>query len=176
LSTIFSINYHEPMVTTGLDQEDVGYGVPVRADESFSTEDAPTIDELVALLFRLTGELRQKFSDHAAELDLSFPQAMALRELNEPVPMRALAQRLCCDASNVTGIVDRLEARELVERRTAPDDRRVKHLVLTDQGRALRQVHQDRLAVDLPLLDLSADERRSLAALLRRSVGDSPTA
>jgi DNA-binding MarR family transcriptional regulator len=97
---------------------------------------------------------------------------MALRELNDPLPMRELAQRLCCDASNVTGIVDRLEARELVERRVAPDDRRVKHLVLTEEGRAVRESHRDRLAVDLPLLDLSPEDRRSLAQLLRRSVGE----
>jgi DNA-binding MarR family transcriptional regulator len=155
------------MVTTGLTEQDVGTIGPVQVDD-----DAPTIDELVALLFRLTGDLRQRFTDHAAQLELSFPQAMALRELNDPLPMRELAQRLCCDASNVTGIVDRLEARELVERRTAPEDRRVKHLVLTDEGRALRQVHHDRLAVDLPLLDLSAEDRRSLAELLRRSVGE----
>ena len=86
--------------------------------------------------------------------------------------MRDLAERLCCDASNVTGIVDRLEARGLVERRTAPDDRRVKHLVLTDDGRALRQVHRGRLTLDLPLLDLTPDERRALTALLHRAVGD----
>jgi DNA-binding MarR family transcriptional regulator len=70
----------------------------------------------------------------------------------------------------VTGIVDRLEARGLVERRTAPNDRRVKHLVLTEAGRVLRQKHRDGLAVDLPLLALSSDERRMLVDLLRRGV------
>jgi MarR family transcriptional regulator, organic hydroperoxide resistance regulator len=159
------------MVTTGLTTEDVGSAPPV-PDQADVADPAPSIDELVALLFQLTGDLRQKFTDHAAELDLSFPQAMALRELNDPLPMRELAQRLCCDASNVTGIVDRLEARELVERRVAPDDRRVKHLVLTEEGRAVRESHRDRLAVDLPLLDLSPEDRRSLAQLLRRSVGE----
>ena len=134
--------------------------------------DEQELDELVALLFRLTGDLRQRFSERAAQLELSFPQAMALRELGDPLPMRDLAERLCCDASNVTGIVDRLEARGLVERRTAPDDRRVKHLVLTDDGRALRQVHRDQLTVDLPLLDLTAQERRCLTELLRRAVGE----
>ncbi len=134
--------------------------------------DEQALDELVALLFRLTGDLRQRFSDRAVELELSFPQAMALRELGDPIPMRDLAERLCCDASNVTGIVDRLEARGLVERRTAPDDRRVKHLVLTDDGRALRRVHRGRLTLDLPLLDLTPDERRALTELLHRAVGD----
>jgi len=132
----------------------------------------PGLDELVGLLFRLTGDLRQRFAERSAHLDLSFPQAMALRELDRPMAMGELAQRLCCDASNVTGIVDRLESRGLVERRTAPGDRRVKHLVLTEAGRHLRREHRDGLTVGLPLLDdLSAEERRTLADLLRRSVG-----
>jgi len=136
----------------------------------------PGLEELVGLLFRLTGDLRQRFADRSAHFDLSFAQAMALRELDEPVPMRELASRLCCDASNVTGIVDRLEARGLVERRMAPDDRRVKRLVLTEAGHRLREEHWDGLTVDLPLLDqLSAAERRTLADLLRRSVGEGRT-
>lgn len=131
----------------------------------------PGFEELVGLLFRLTGELRQRFADRSAALDLSFAQARALRELGQPLSMRELAQRLCCDASNVTGIVDRLEERGLVERRVAPGDRRVKHLVLTEAGLSLRRRHGVAFVVDLPLLDeLSPDERRLLSDLLRRCV------
>lgn len=150
-----------------------GGGDRSEAGSEAGSEAEPTLEELVDLLFRLTGDLRQRFVDRSAHFDLSFAQAMALRELDEPVPMRELAERLCCDASNVTGIVDRLEARGLVERRMSPDDRRVKHLVLTDAGHSLREKHWDGLTVDLPLLDeLTAAERRTLADLLRRSVGE----
>ena len=136
----------------------------------------PSLDELVALLFQLTGDLRQRFTDCSAEFDLTFAQARAIRELDQPLPMGELADRLCCDASNVTGIVDRLESRGLVERRVAPDDRRVKHLVLTDAGRALRQEHSDGFTRGLPLLDdLSPDERSLLVDLLRRALGDGRT-
>lgn len=141
-----------------------------------TVDDEPGLEALVDLLFRLTADLRQRFTDRSAHFDLSFAQAMALRELDEPVPMGELAQRLCCDASNVTGIVDRLEARGLVERRMAPDDRRVKRLVLTEAGHTLREEHWDGLTVGLPLLDdLSSAERRTLADLLRRSVGEGRT-
>jgi len=157
------------MVTPG---EGNSVGCEVDRGEGADGEE-PGLEELVGLLFRLTENLRQRFAARSADLDLSFAQAMALRELDDPLPMRELAQRLCCDASNVTGIVDHLEARGLVERRVAPADRRVKNLVLTDAGRDLRCRHRTSLTVDLPLLDeLSPDERRVLADLLRRGVGE----
>jgi len=163
-----SINYREQMVTESR--------LAAQTETGADDDAEPSLEELVGLLFRLTGDLRQRFADRSAHFDLSFAQAMALRELDEPVPMRELAQRLCCDASNVTGIVDRLEARGLVERRMAPDDRRVKRLVLTPAGQSLRDEHWDGLTVGLPLLvDLSAGERRTLADLLRRSVGEGRT-
>ncbi|MFN2606384.1 MAG: MarR family winged helix-turn-helix transcriptional regulator [Acidimicrobiales bacterium] len=130
----------------------------------------PPLEELVGLFFRVLGAMRQHFTDRSAEFDLTFPQAMALRELDQPVPMRQLAERLCCDASNVTGIVDRLESRGLVERQVSATDRRVKHLVLTDAGRALRAAHHQRLTDGVPLVNgLSPAERVVLANLLRRA-------
>ena len=58
--------------------------------------------------------------------------------------MSSLAGKLFCDDSNVTGIVDRLEARGLIERRPAEHDRRVKLLGLTPEGeRACRAIAVD---------------------------------
>jgi DNA-binding MarR family transcriptional regulator len=129
----------------------------------------PSTEELVGLFFGVLGKMKQHFAERSAEFDLSFAQAMAVRELEEPLSMRDLAERLGCDASNVTGIVDRLEERKLVERQILPGDRRVKRLVLTNAGRALRRAHQDRLAQDLPLVaSLSAADRRTLTDLFRR--------
>ena len=48
--------------------------------------------------------------------------------------MRALAETFACDASNVTWMVDQLEERGLVERRTFRSDRRVKTVALTALG------------------------------------------
>ncbi|MBW3630045.1 MAG: MarR family transcriptional regulator, partial [Gemmatimonadetes bacterium] len=62
----------------------------------------------------------------------------ALLALAEAAPMRSLAGQLRCDASNVTGLADRLEVRGLVTRVGQQGDRRVKLLALTDAGRALR--------------------------------------
>src|SRR6266540_1323746 len=72
--------------------------------------------ELWSLLVELgVAHVRTHFHRVIAELDLSPPQAYALRRLEpeRPLPMRDLADGLACDASNVTGIVDRLERRVL---------------------------------------------------------------
>ena len=64
-----------------------------------------------------------------AEFDLTPAQGHALRVLDpaRPVPMSMLAEALVCDASNVTGIVDKLESRGLIARQGTDHDRRVKH-------------------------------------------------
>ena len=89
--------------------------------------------EAQKLFFEIGMAQRVKAGAALAQLGLGFAQAHALRMLDpdEPIAMSALAERLFCDASNVTGLVDRLEARGLVERGSAANDRRVKALTLT---------------------------------------------
>src|SRR6476619_7235233 len=79
--------------------------------------------EAWTLLFRLFVSQRGRVPQVASEFELSPMQAHVLRllEPEEPLPMRTLARKLCCDASNVTGIVDRLEELGLVRRAAAPD-------------------------------------------------------
>src|ERR671916_2951662 len=97
--------------------------------------------EAWGLLWRLMQANKPRFMALAQELGLAPMQLHALR-LIEPgveVPMSSLAGKLFCDASNVTGIVDRLEARGLIERRSAAHDRRVKMLALTPEGEVFRE-------------------------------------
>ncbi len=131
---------------------------------------SPSVEELVDLFLAVMGRLGRHFFECSAEFDLSPQQAKAFRELDQPLSMKELADRLLCDASNVTGIVDRLEARGLVERQPEPGDRRVKRLVLTASGRELWQAHHDRVfGCEVPALAvLSADDRRALHDLLSR--------
>src|SRR5205823_12993264 len=98
--------------------------------------------EAQKFFFELGMVQRTKVGAKLAELGLSFSQAHALRILDpdRPLPMSALAERLFCDASNVTGIADRLESRGLVERRSADGDRRIKVLALTRAGVELRKL------------------------------------
>ena len=133
----------------------------------------PSVEDLVAAFMAVMGRLGQHFFQRSAEFDLSPQQAKAFVELGRPLSMGELADRLFCDASNVTGIVDRLESRGLVERQADPDDRRVRRLVLTDAGRELWQAHHERVFDGVPCVaNLSDDDRRALCALLSRMAED----
>lgn len=94
--------------------------------------------EIDELLFALTRHLIAYREAQFCGLDLTYPQAQVLQCLTRPLPMSELADRLHCTGSNITGIVDRLEARGLLERSTPASDRRVKRLALTREGIALK--------------------------------------
>jgi DNA-binding MarR family transcriptional regulator len=107
----------------------------------------------------------------AAELELSPAQCHVLHliEPGRPLPMGRLAATLSCDASNVTGLVDRLESRGLVRRRPSEEDRRVKVLVLTPTGARLRDQLLDRMTrPPATLARLSVREQEALVRILRR--------
>ncbi|HEX8647802.1 MAG TPA: MarR family transcriptional regulator [Thermoleophilaceae bacterium] len=116
---------------------------------------------------------RPRLVELGQELDLAPQQMIALKSLDEPRPMSALAGLLACDSSNVTGIVDRLEARGLVERRPSPTDRRVKLLVLTDEGRAVRETITARMTTPPPpIAAMPAKDQRALRDLLREALAE----
>jgi len=129
--------------------------------------------EAWALMQRLFAPQRKRFMALAAEYELSPPQLGALKALHpdHPVAMSELAEILGCDNSNVTGIIDRLEYRGLVERRPAEHDRRVKLLALTEDGCELRDSIGDRLhAPPDELAALSAADQRALRDILARAL------
>ena len=102
----------------------------------------------------------------AAEFDLTLSQLNALKHLDAPCSQRELAEQLHCDASNVTDIVDRLEERDLVERTIDPSDRRVRRLVLTPEGVAIRRKLFERAIAESPVGALTPGEQTKLCALL----------
>lgn len=59
-----------------------------------------------------------------------------LVEAREALPLRALAERCACVRSNITQLVDRLEAEKLVIRVDDPHDRRSIRAAITSEGRA----------------------------------------
>jgi DNA-binding MarR family transcriptional regulator len=113
------------------------------------------------LLIRVTMRAKHRILHIAEQYGLTLMQAhtLGLLEPGNPQPMNSLSGLLNCDASNVTGIVDRLETRGLIERRDKEDDRRVKMVVITVEGEKLRnqiisqltELEEERLAKVLTL-------------------------
>ena len=137
---------------------------------------APTDEEaeLIHLLFDVLGTMKHCLHTVVSDFGLTPPMAQALRQLDpgRPVAMGELALGLHCDASTVTGIVDRLEAGGLVERRPDPADRRVKALVVTTTGLTLRAELVRRLVGDAaPVVALDRREQQLLRSLLAKIVG-----
>jgi MarR family transcriptional regulator, organic hydroperoxide resistance regulator len=135
--------------------------------------------EAQKFLFELGMVQRTKVGAELNGLGLSFAQAHALRLLDpeEPMPMSALAERLFCDASNVTGIADRLEVRGLVSRQSYAGDRRVKALTITPSGMKLReQVMELMSQPPEAIAALSEADQRALRDILARAVGHLHTA
>jgi DNA-binding MarR family transcriptional regulator len=97
-----------------------------------------------------------------------FGALQVLVEADEPLPLGQLAERLACVKSNITQLVDRLEADGLVERLPDVQDRRSKRAAITEEGRrrfalgskARRMVERELLAI------LSPEESKQLAAVL----------
>ena len=124
------------------------------------------------LLFEFFNSLDPYYETVASEFDLSHSQghALVLLEPGRGVPMHELADGLRCHASNVTSIVDALEARGLVERLPAEGDRRVKMVALTDEGAKLRERALERLWEPPPAIaGLAAADQRALRDIMRRA-------
>jgi DNA-binding MarR family transcriptional regulator len=125
------------------------------------------------LLWQVMQANKPRFMALASEMGLAPMQLHALRliEPGQGLPMRSLAGLLFCDASNVTGIVDRLESRGLIERRQSPRDRRVKLLVLTEEGARLRESAHRQMTTPPPeIAALSREHKRALRDALRAAV------
>ncbi len=128
---------------------------------------APTKHELLESLALLAGAQWRDFAAAAAHQGLTSTQAKLLGLLVRPLPMRELAVLLGCDASNVTGIVDRLEAQGLARRESDPRDRRVKRVVATEEGAAtVRRVRADMRVMHAALDALGSADRVELLRIV----------
>jgi DNA-binding MarR family transcriptional regulator len=115
------------------------------------------------------------FAATVAELGLPVHLARAIVLLSTQAPMRDLADQLNCDRSYITSLADQLEERGLVTRITG-QDRRVKLLALTDDGRAIRdQISAAVAERNLILLRLSDSELKRLAPLLEKLLQNQST-
>lgn len=134
----------------------------------------PLTHEVVDLIGSVVARYHEEYDRAAATHSLTGAQARALALIAlDPLPMRQIARALRCEPSNVTGIVDRLEARGLVERQPDPSDRRVKVAAATADGtRTAKQLRDSLDFAREPLAELSRADRTTLRDLLQRMVGE----
>ena len=130
--------------------------------------------EVVGLWFEMQARLEAHFTDLAAHYELSAVQAKVLLVLqpDAPMTMRSIAGALQYDASNLTGVVDRLEETGAVRRQPHPSDRRAKGVTLTAEGQRVRRAFWERLTGNTGPLGRLNDRdlvslRRLLGAALR---------
>lgn len=122
-------------------------------------------------MWRMSDVMRSIFARRLQAFGLTPPLVFVLKLLDQPRPMRSLADELLFDPSYVTSLVDTLEMKGLAERRADPSDRRVKLIALTPAGSQLRQQLHVGLCTGLPGFNTLTDEDRiTLAALLTRAV------
>lgn len=128
-------------------------------------------------LFKLLQSGKRQFQELAAEVGLAPIQVHLLLslEMEQPRPMSELAELLACDASYVTNLVDRLEAKDLLERRPSSTDRRVKLVVLTEAGRRCKAVLRQRVSEPPPFIanmsDADRDQFRDILARAAAKIG-----
>jgi MarR family transcriptional regulator, organic hydroperoxide resistance regulator len=137
-------------------------------------EPTPLTSQLAQAAYALHAALERHLHDTLEELDLTVSLADALWQLDPtlgPVSRRELAERLRCDPSNVTFLVNRLEQRRLVSSARAGSDRRVKALALTPAGVQVRNRLIATIAESSMFSALTSTQQRQLADLLQRCVG-----
>ncbi|WP_433889184.1 MarR family winged helix-turn-helix transcriptional regulator [Streptomyces sp. CA-111067] len=100
-------------------------------------------DELAESLVHLFREMDGLFSTVSREAGLTPQQAQLLCHAQHTRPsFTELAALLHCDKTNITGLVDRLQRRDLLTRRPDPHDRRITRVHLTPEGETLTTAFQ----------------------------------
>lgn len=100
----------------------------------------------------------------------TFQALWAIDPAEPPPSMKAMAERLYCNAPNLTFMTNQLVDRGLVERAVDPADRRLRVLVLTAKGRRVRNEVVGVVLKNTPLAALSSTELRQLTTLLGRAL------
>jgi len=121
--------------------------------------------------YSLKDELRKKIEEYG----ITWPQFHALFHIGqEGMPANELARELQCNASNMTGLVDRMSESGWVYREHSKEDRRVWLIKLTEEGKQLlAEVQpQHRKNIQERMTRLSEDELKTLADLLAKLLGE----
>jgi DNA-binding MarR family transcriptional regulator len=142
-------------------------GEPGEGQADASALNREILDTLTGLVKQF-GTIGQSI---AAGFGVTPSDLLALLKLDDVLSMKELAQRMGCDASFVTSIADALERHGLARRAPSERDRRVKHLLLTEEGISVKERMMRELAARMPwCYALDDAERQCFLALLKKMV------
>lgn len=142
-----------------------------RAEDRYNTS-----ERIARALMQLSWLAHKRFTQHVSRHGLTFPQYLTLAFLvknrHNHCAMNQLAEATQQDAATMTGVIDRLERLELVERRRNPLDRRVVLVQPTDRALDLyEEIRQSRAALIHEFFEpFDNDEMRALLSMLDRLV------
>ena len=124
-------------------------------------------------LLRIAINAKHGLMNIAEKYNLTVMQmyTLCLLEADSSLPMNSLTSMLSCDASNVTGIVDRLFLQKYIKREENPNDRRAKMITLTPKGAKLCEKITEALASYQPasLKGLTDEQKKQLLTLLTKT-------
>jgi MarR family transcriptional regulator, organic hydroperoxide resistance regulator len=141
--------------------------VPAKSAPDHSADQQTS--EIADCFFELIGNIVGQAEQLAHRLAVPAPFIKALHTLDCPMAMKELGKRMHCDPSFVTLLADMLEKRGLARREPHPADRRVKNIVLTSEGEALKQRVEAEITSRMPWnRALNESERAQLLALIRK--------
>ena len=94
-------------------------------------------NEILHAYLQVSRHISEKFRIYYGKLNLTYPQTivLAILEADGPMPISALAEAAGSANSTISGVVDRLEKMELVQRTRSDSDRRVIYVSTTEQFR-----------------------------------------
>lgn len=129
--------------------------------------------DLLATVLHVAGMIQDRLETALEPTGLSLAKLGALKHLaesNEPLALGQLAERIACVKSNVTQLVDRLEADQLVRRVPDPSDRRSVRAEITTEGLAKYEagIKAVQFAEAELVSDLELQDRTQLQDLLSR--------
>ena len=124
-------------------------------------------------LLRAAGTVSDFVESRLATIGLSIPKLAALQRLTDAggsMPLGQLAGRLACVKSNVTQLIDRLEADGFVQRSVDPVDKRSRLAILTESGRTACEegARIQRTAETEVFASLSQEEASQLAEIISK--------
>ena len=150
-------------------------GIPLDSEAMSTPPSHPGIDRLPGHAIRRLHQISVGiFHQELQDLNLTPVQYGALQTVqHQPgIDQRTLARQIALDTSTTAGVVDRLEARGLLQRSLSPEDKRVRLLHLTDDGAQLleRMVPSVLRVQDRILEPLTPAEREEFVRLAQRVV------